>query len=423
MRTRWFGLVAAVVVVVAVAVVAVAGCGTRSPAPPAVLRAQNVARVLPPSDAPVAAVAAGIGQLGYRLGQTGTGNWIISPASIAFAFAMVRIGARGATAEEIDKAFGFPGGGRDDAFNAISRAVVTADVPPPPEHSPRKNGEVRPTVMCLGNALFPAAGFPVAPDFLRTIAEQFGAGVYPLDFTKDAATKALNAWIQQQTAGRITKLFDQLDPGTKLVLANTAYLRADWQVPFAKSDTSDQPFHLAGSSTVTARTMHNTAFVGYAQGPGWQAVELPYASGQLAMRILLPSPGGDPNALLALKPAFTKGLVQLSLPTWDFSTDLDLKPALGALGLHQAFTGQADFSGISPGLFIDQAVHRATITVDEAGTEAAAVTGIAMPLSARPPTATAVVNVDHPFAFAIVHAGTGVPLFMGRVGDPTAHAS
>jgi serpin B len=411
-------------VVVAVVMPVLAGCGGRAATvPPTMLRAQNVARVAPSPQAPVAAAAAGIAQLGQRLGQTGTGNWVVSPASIAYAFAMVRIGARGATADEIDKAFGFPASGRDDAFNAITRAVVTADVPPPVDRNPRKDGEVRPTVMCLGNALFPATGFQVGTDFLRTLAEQFGAGVYPVDFSTDAATRGIDAWVKQQTAGRITKLFDHLDPTTKVVLANTVYLRADWMLPFDHLSTSDKPFRRADSSTVQAPTMYQTAQLRYAEGPGWQAVELPYVGGQLAMRILVPSPGGDPNALLSLNPSFTARHVQLSLPTWDFSTGLDLKPALAALGVQQAFTGQADFSGIAPGLFIDQAIHRATISVDEAGTEAAAVTGIAMPLSAAPPSAQVVVNADHPFAFAIVHTGTGVPLFVGHVADPTARAA
>lgn len=336
---------------------------------------------------------------------------------------MVRVGARGATADEIDKAFGFPASGRDDAFNAITRAVVTADIPPAPDRRPRKIGEVRPTVMCLGNAMFPASGFPIGADFLHTLAEQFGAGVYPVDFHKGDAVKAVNAWVKQQTAGRIPEVVDKLDPDTRLVLANTVYLRADWKIPFDHSGTSDQAFHRADSSTVTARMMHNLANVGYAQGPGWQAVELPYGDGQLAMRVLVPAAGGDPNALLALDPKFTTRLVQLSMPSWDFSSDLDLKPALEALGVRTAFTDRADLTGIGLNLYIEKAVHRANITVDEDGTEAAAVTGVGVGVTSAPPAPQVVVTVDHPFAFAIVHTRTGVPLFMGRVGDPSAHAA
>jgi serpin B len=84
-----------------------------------------------------------------------------------------------------------------------------------------------------------------------------------------------------------------------------------------------------------------------------------------------------------------------------------------------AFTPAADFSGISPGLLIDQAIHRATITVTEWGTEAAAVTGLAAMASAElaPPLT---VRADHPFVFSIVHLPTGAPLFVGSVADPTA---
>ena len=415
---RWAGLVAAVM-----ATAMVAACGGKAPAKdpdlPSVLRAANVARVAPSPTAPVPAVAAGIAQLGFRLGRADTGNWVVSPASIAYAFAMVRGGARGATADEMDKAFGFPSSGLADAFNAITRAVVTGDVPPPPDRSPRKPGEVRPTVSCLGNAVFATAGYPVGEDFLRTLAEQYGAGVYPVDFTKDAAARAIDAWVGQQTAGRVTKLFDRLPADTKLVLANTVYLRADWKLPFDHQSTSDQPFRRADGSSVTARMMHAAAPVRYAEGPGWQAVELPYVGDQLAMRILLPAPGGDPHALLTLNPTFELRPVQLSLPTWDFSTSVDLKAALGGLGVRTAFApGAADFSGINRELYIDQAVHRATITVDEAGTEAAAATAIVMAPTSGLLT-RGVFNADHPFAFEIVHTATGVPLFMGHVADPS----
>ena len=86
--------------------------------------------------------------------------------------------------------------------------------------------------------------------------------------------------------------------------------------------------------------------------------------------------------------------------------------------MHAAFTPSANFSGIAPDLFITKAVHRANITVDEWGTEAAAVTGLAFASSARMPQIT--VRVDHPFAFAIVQKQTGAVVFEGSVADPSA---
>lgn len=106
-------------------------------------------------------------------------------------------------------------------------------------------------------------------------------------------------------------------------------------------------------------------------------------------------------------------MVDLALPRWDFATDVGLLPALKQLGL----TSLDDLPGISPGASVSDAVHRANITVDELGTEAAAVTGIGMAVSA-PPAAEVTIRADHPFAFAITHEPTGTPVFLGTVADP-----
>jgi serpin B len=355
---------------------------------------------------------------------------VISPLSIAYAFAMARAGAGGQTAAQLDQVFGFPATGVHDAFNAITRQVVTADVPPAKARGTRKDSTPRPPVVCLGNALFPQRGQPIGQQFLHTLAAEYGAGVHPVDFAGGKATDLINQWASQQTAGRIKKVFDKLSPDTKLVLANTVYLRADWaQAGFSDNAVTTESFTRADSSTARVPMMHAQEAMRYATGTGWQAVEVPYAGGQLAMRILLPAPGQAPGPLLAptIMSAVTAGLranyVELSLPRWDFASDLNLVPALRSLGLTQPFSPSADFSGISPGLYVDQAIHRANITVDEWGTEAAAVTSIAMGTSAvaPPPLPKVQMTVDRPFAFAIVHAATGVPLFMGQVADPSAH--
>ena len=202
------------------------------------------------------------------------------------------------------------------------------------------------------------------------------------------------------------------------------YLRADWPAELFSSGVTEDPFTQAAGATVTVPMMHAESTLRYASLDGYQAVEIPYADSQLAMVILLPSSGSPvgllaPDKMHAALAAMRDQYIGLSLPKFDFASDLDLKPALQALGLTDPFTPAADFSAISPGLYVDQAVHRANITVDEWGTEAAAVTGIGMALAA--PAAPAIrMVVDHPFAFAIVHTGTGVPLFMGTVFDPSA---
>jgi serine protease inhibitor len=373
------------------------------------LGADGVDRADPSPTAPTGLVTRGLIDFGARLDQITADrskNWVTSPLSIAYAFSIARAGAGGETAAEIDRAFGFPATGRDEAFNALSRQVVPTDP--------------RATVL-IGNALFTQQGFPVGKPFLGTLAAQYGAGVYTVDFGSPNATKTMNDWVRAQTADRIRKVFDQVDPDTRLVLANAIYLKADWQKPFEHTDQAD--FRPADGGTRQVPTMRVEADLRYARGAGWQAVELPYAHSDLAMWIMVPDGSSSPDRLLtadsmaAVGAALRPDYVELALPKWDFSTEIDLSDPLVRMGIKQAFNSTADFSGIQPGLYINQAIHRADITVDEWGTRAAAVTAIGMTVSARVEPAT-VVKADHPFAFAIVHRPTGVPLFVGHVANP-----
>ena len=372
-----------------------------SPVPTRV--AEGVERATPPDDAPVAEVVAGLTRVGHALAERATTtNWVCSPLSLGYAFGMARAGAGGETAAEIDRVFGFPER-THEAFNAIARQAAS--------------DRVR-----LANGMFTQHELPVGAPFLRTLAAQYGTGVHPVDFARDGA-EVINAWVHEATAGRIPRLFDALPPTTRLVLANAIHLKAEWRLPFEEAETTHEHFAAAGGP-VRVPMMHLTADLGYAAGPGWQAVELPYKGTDLAMRLVVPAGDLEPEALLApdslaavagsLEPAY----VRLAMPRFDFGSHIDLVPPMQAIGLRTVFAAGADLSGIHPGLRIDGAVQRATITVDEWGTEAAAATGLMSLTSLRPPPEI-VVSADLPFAFVIVHPPSGVSLFAGVVGDPS----
>ncbi|GAA1410031.1 serpin family protein [Catellatospora coxensis] len=396
---------------------------------PELVTAADVDRVAPPADAPVATSVDGVAAFGHRLMQAAAepgANFVASPLSIALAFSMVRVGAGSTTAKELDAAFGFPAQGRDEAYNAISGQLATVDIPPKPKKGPRDPSAKRtPPVVSIGNALFPQQGFQVGEAFLRTLAEQYAAGVRPVDFGGDAADQ-INTWVDRQTAGRIAKVFDSLPATTKLVLANTVYFKADWHSYFL--DVADAAFTKADGTVVRTPTMRNGLRIRYAETAGIAAIELPYAEGPYAMWLMLPPSGGKPEDALAhqvlarLRDSFTELQVDVAVPKWDFDFSIDLRTTLAKLGVSAAFDAGADFDGIAPGLFISAAVHKANITVDEYGTEAAAVTGLAMAMSGPPPTQATFV-ADRPFAFAVVGGKDRVPLFIGRVSDPSAKRS
>jgi serpin B len=412
----------------ALAATQVAACGGSSGDAPPLLR-DDLARDQVDAHAPIASASAGVAAFGHQLCLASAapgGNWVASPLSIACAFAMARVGAGGATASQIDHVLGLPATGRDAAFNAITRQLGTVDVPPARSTTDHKPGQSPASpVICLGNALFVQKGQQIGAAFLRTLATQYGTGARTVDFTSGTALAQINAWVRQQTADRIPELFDNLAAETRLVLANAVYLKADWALPFDEGPTTRESFTRAGGATTTVDMMATDGRFRYAAGPGWQAVELRYAKSDLAMWIMLPAGGGspadmlDPRLLSTVSNALATTDVNLAIPRWDFATDVDLGTVLPRLGLTAPFRRDADFAGISPGLFISQAVHRANITVAEWGTEAAAATGLTFEMSGRTP-AQVTLRADRPFAFTIVGGPLRVPVFMGTVADPSA---
>jgi serpin B len=108
------------------------------------------------------------------------------------------------------------------------------------------------------------------------------------------------------------------------------------------------------------------------------------------------------------------------MPQFEFDSDFSLKDILTGMGMPVAFSGGADFSGMtgSPDLFIDEVLHKAFVSVDEAGTEAAAATAVIMKETAMPVDPPVEVTIDRPFIFLIRDIDTSAILFVGRVLNP-----
>jgi len=193
--------------------------------------------------------------------------------------------------------------------------------------------------------------------------------------------------------------------------------------------TEDEPFYLLDGSKVTVPMMKQTKMFNYAEGQDYQAVELPYDGSELSMIILLPREGQfktfekslDPRRLDEIVSKLEYAQVALKMPKFEFESDFSLKEVLVAMGMPIAFSGDADFSGMTGNrdLFIADVIHKAFVSVDEAGTEAAAATAVVMP-TAMPPQELVEVTVDRPFVFLIHDIETGTILFIGRIVNPSA---
>ena len=253
------------------------------------------------------------------------------------------------------------------------------------------------------------------------LAEHYGAGMMPTDFTgaPDESRIRINDWVAEETSGKVKDLLPPgiIDRSTRLVLTNAIYFNASWLWPFSPKDTEMRPFHLDGGGMVGVPMMTETAkdFYGYARGDGYQAVDLPYSWGDLSMTILLPDEGGleefegslDSEMLDRITDEIDIEYITITMPLFEFESEFGLSDILAGKGMPDPFGAEADFSGMtgSRDLWIRAVVHKAFVSVDEKGTEAAA-TGV-VTLESGVSKEPIAVTVDRPFVFLIRDTGTG----------------
>jgi len=367
-------------------------------------------------------------ELYQQLGQE-DGNLFYSPYSISLALAMTYAGARGETGQQMADALHFilSQDRLHPALNSLDLELSQRG-----EGAKGKDGEG--FRLNIVNAIWGQKDYHFLPTFLDLLAENYGAGLRTLDFANapEESRITINNWVSDQTENRIEDLIPRglIDALTRLVLTNAIYFNAAWQHPFNEDVTEDGPFYLLDGGQVTVPMMRQTESFGYAQGDGYQVVELPYDGRELSMVILLPQPGQferfegslDAQWVNAIVEELEPGRVALTMPRFEFESAFSLNEILAAMGMPVAFSGGADFSGMTGNtdLFISHVVHKAFVCVDEAGTEAAAATAVVMKLTAAPGTPPVQVTVDRPFVFLIRDIETGTILFVGRIVDPSA---
>jgi serpin B len=352
-------------------------------------------------------------------------NIVLSPASVAIALSMARLGAVGQTASELDAVLRELGAeALADAANALDAALAArtgtfAD----------SAGEDQDVLLRIVNAQFVQFDMPLQATFLDTMATRYGAGAWQVDYRNDpeAARQAINAWVAENTEDRIPEI---LKPGIvteawRLAIANAIYLKAAWLEPFFDEATAPGSFTLADGSVIQVPLMRGLKSAPYAVGDDWAAIQLPYVGRDLAMLVIVPNDLAtfeaslDASVFRSVVDSLRDGRVELTFPRFDFGSDFELNDVLIAMGMPTAFKGTADFSGITTAaaLKIAKVIHQANITVDEAGTEAAAATIVGFDTSGgEMPT----LRVDRPFLFAIRDVSTGAIVFLGHVADPSA---
>jgi len=349
-------------------------------------------------------------------------NLFVSPLSAAMALAMAYNGAGGTTQAEMQQVLQLDGLTLDDVDQSYRSLIA------------------------LLRGLDPQVAFTIAnsawydhdpryaptPDFLATMKGYFDARVESLDFRSPSAAPTINAWVSDQTHGKIPTIVpDPIPPYAVAYLINAIYFKGSWTARFDKGLTRPGTFRLANGAAATVPMMKHgrTVRVGYARAEGVTVLDLPYGGEAFSMTIALPQDAAGIDSLVqglteerwrGWVAALDSGSFEVVMPKFTLTYGLTMNDVLRALGMPSAFCDAAhpDFTRLNPSgaLCISDVRHKTFVDVNEEGTEAAAATSVEIGVTSLP----ASVQVDRPFVFAIRERLSGTILFLGRVMNPTA---
>jgi serpin B len=343
-------------------------------------------------------------------------NYFLSPAGLAFALSMVENGAQGETLRQIMATLQ-AGNIPLPQWNAANKSLL--------DHLAKLDPKIK---LEIANAIWIDHKVSIKPDFIAVNRRDYDAEVTNDDFRDPATVKKINAWVSARTHEKIpTILQPPLDPLLRLILLDAIYFKGDWLDTFSTNRTRDLPFTLGNGQIVPHPRMSRAGHYAYDEEDRFQAVELPYAGGEMSMFVFLPKGGLDEFLKTFNLTEFEAALQRLrsregtvELPRFKLENEYDLTGLLPKMGMPLAFTSRADFGAMSgEPLCISFVKQKTYVAVNEQGTEAAAVTAIGvrtMAMRREDPPFHFV--VDRPFFMAIREKQTGLILFLGAISDP-----
>uniref|UniRef100_A0A663DUM6 Serine proteinase inhibitor A3K-like n=1 Tax=Aquila chrysaetos chrysaetos TaxID=223781 RepID=A0A663DUM6_AQUCH len=346
-------------------------------------------------------------------------NVFFSPVSISTAFAMLAIGAKSTTLSQIFEGLGFDGLTEirmhdiHKSFHKVLAVLNCTDVN---------------ITLNIGNALFTAIGYKPQETFLQNTRQFYDAEFFSSNFNKpEEAKKQINKYVEEKTKGKIPELIGHLDASTVLVLVNYIYFKAAWEKPFDSLHTYEDDFFVNTNVSVRVNMMQRDSNYDsyYDQDLSCEVVELPYQGTARALLIL-----PDDGKMKQVEDALSKETVckwdnrlvtrrlDLRLPKISISGSYDVKNLFQEMGITEVFSSNADLSGISGSrnLRVSQAIHKALLEVNEAGTEAAGATAIIVTRVLHP---SVTIKFNRPFLILISDKETSTTLFMGKIVNPT----
>jgi len=344
-------------------------------------------------------------------------NVFFSPYSISTALFMTAGGARGNTEKQMIKVL--HQSQNSVAYHKSFGALIT------------KVGAKKNVELSIANSIWPQKGYHFKPEYLLLLKTAYKSQVTECDFSKDPNGEALkiNKWVADKTKNKITDIIEPgaLDASTKLVLANAIYFYGEWKTTFDSAKTIEASFYRKAEEISNVKFMNALFAMEYAHNDMFKMISIPYKNNEVSMLIFLPNEPDSFNTALnnldirqysALSKQLLPQKIDLFLPKFKIETEYMLQDLLPDMGMVDAFSGEANFSGMTgdKSLLISKVIHSAFIDVNEKGTEAAAATVVVVSRNGGNHTIT--IKLDHPFIFMIKDNATGQLLFMGIMNNP-----
>ena len=341
----------------------------------------------------------------------GENNSLVSPVSLLYALAMTANGADGRTLAEFEKLI-------DTDMNKLNSylAAFTTNMPQSPKAK-----------LDMANAIwFRDNGFTANEDFLDINRNYYGAGVYTAPFD-DGTVNDMNNFVKDATDGQIDKILDNIPPSTVMYLLNALSFDSEWEEKYKKEQIHDGTFTAYDGSIQTVKMMYSQENR-YIEDENTTGFTKDYKGGNYRFVALLPDENTDiidyvknlTGEKLTNLLNTQSCTVDVGIPQFESNYDAEMKDILTDMGLGSFFDpATADFSKLGSAqynLYVSSVIHKTTLTLDDKGTKAAAITLVSQDEgAAAPPEDLKTVILDRPFVYMIVENQTEIPVFIGTV--------
>ncbi len=346
--------------------------------------------------------------------QENNKNVFISPLSVSMALGMTLNGANGSTRDAMISTLELAGLTEqqiNESYKSLIELLVGLD--------PKVKFQI-------ANSIWHRHDMTFEELFINLNKEYFNTVVSGLDFSDPNAKDIINAWVEENTNGKINKIVERINREDVMFLINAIYFKGIWKYQFDEKETSDALFTLPDETQIECKMMAQSGEFQYLANDKFQAIDLPYGDELFSMVVLLPNSSVNIDSLIMeldqnnwnqWANLFQKENGTLFLPRFKLEYKLKMNDVLIALGMDVAFSSGADFTRMFKpgGLFISEVNHKSFVEVNEEGTEAAAVTSVVV---SRGASTGFVMRVDRPFIFAIRENHSGTILFIGKIVDP-----